>query len=72
MLILLPQWFLLLICNLIHYRYPIAIKTQKSASDQEIGLLLDEAKSMLEIGTYHDNIVNLQGVTYEVNLTEVH
>ena len=43
---------------------------------QEIDLCLDEAKSMLEIGAYHDNIVNLQGVTYkknyqEGNLTEV-
>ena len=27
--------------------------------------LLDEAKSMLEIKTYHDNIVNLQGIAYK-------
>ena len=27
--------------------------------------LLDEAKSMLEIGMYHNHIVNLQGITYE-------
>ena len=25
---------------------------------------LEEAKSMLEIGNYHENIVNLQGVIY--------
>ena len=29
-----------------------------------IDLLLDEAKTMLEVGTYHDHIVNLQGITY--------
>ena len=32
-------------------------------------LLLDEAKSMLELGEYHDHIVNLQGVLYEQNKT---
>ena len=32
--------------------------------NQGISLFLDEAKSMLEIGTYHDHIVNLQGITY--------
>ena len=29
-----------------------------------VELFLDEAKSMLEIGEYHDNIVNLQGICY--------
>ena len=29
-----------------------------------ISIFLDEAKSMFEIGTYHDHIVNLQGVSY--------
>ena len=28
-----------------------------------MGALMDEAKTMLEIGCYHENIVNLQGVT---------
>ena len=28
---------------------------------------MDEAKSMLMIGTYHDNIVNLQGISYELD-----
>ena len=27
-------------------------------------MFLEEAKSMLEIGEYHENIVNLQGVIY--------
>lgn len=48
-------------------RFPIAIKTPRSVNVQEIDLYLDEAKSMLEIGAYHDNIVNLQGVTYKTN-----
>ena len=38
--------------------------------------LMDEGKSMLEVGTYHEYIVNLQGVTYQTdnkheNLTQV-
>ena len=46
----------------------IAIKTPRNDGDtQEIDLFLDEAKSMLEIGSYHDNIVNLQGVAYKMN-----
>ena len=28
---------------------------------------MDEAKSMLTIGTYHDNIVNLQGISYKLD-----
>ena len=37
---------------------------------------MDEGKSMLEVGTYHEYIVNLQGVTYQTdskheNLTQV-
>ena len=28
-----------------------------------MGALMEEAKSMLEVGAYHENIVNLQGVT---------
>ena len=35
--------------------------------NQGTSLFIDEAKSMSEIGTYHDHIVNLQGVTYSWN-----
>ena len=38
---------------------------RRSATLAEQDALLDEAKSMLEITTYHDNIVNLQGIAYE-------
>ena len=31
---------------------------------------LEEAKTMIEIGTYHDHIVNLQGVTYMYDFLE--
>ena len=34
-----------------------------SARDEDLGSLLDEAKTMLNVGAYHENIVNLQGVT---------
>ena len=33
-------------------------------------MILDEAKTMIEIGSYHNHIVNLQGVTYSLNLEE--
>ena len=36
-----------------------------SATRAEQNALLEEAKSMLEINKYHDNIVNLQGIAYE-------
>ena len=32
--------------------------------DSSMGALMEEAKSMLEVGSYHENIVNLQGVTF--------
>ena len=35
-----------------------------------ISMFLDEAKSMFEIDTYHDHIVNLQGITYCWNNNE--
>ena len=35
----------------------------------EITEFMEEAKSMLEIKSYHENIVNLQGITYK---TEQH
>ena len=28
---------------------------------------MDEAKTMFSIGTYHENIVNLQGIGYEAD-----
>ena len=36
-------------------------------SSSEIDSLIDEAKTMFSIGSYNDNIVNLQGVTYEID-----
>ena len=30
-----------------------------------MNVFLDEVKSMLEINDHHDNIVNLQGITYK-------
>ena len=54
-------------------RFNIAIKTNRAvpsnktfpgiAQDDDLGPLLDEAKTMLNVGAYHENIVNLQGVT---------
>lgn len=51
-------------------RFPIAIKTPQVADNQGIDLFVDEAKSMFEIGTYHERIVNLQGITYSWNSYE--
>ena len=58
---------------MISYRFNIAIKTNRMApsskmfpgnsEDNDLGPLLDEAKTMLDVGSYHENIVNLQGVT---------
>ena len=36
---------------------------QDKCEDNDLGPLLDEAKTMLDVGSYHENIVNLQGVT---------
>ena len=36
-----------------------------SVTRAEQDALLEEAKSMLEINKYHDNIVNLQGIAYK-------
>ena len=33
---------------------------------QEFDSILDEAKSMAQIGKYHNHIVNLQGIVFEV------
>ena len=54
-------------CALIFSRFPIAIKTPKCFDGTDIKLFLDEIKSMLEIGSYHDHIINLQGVSYELD-----
>ena len=35
-------------------------------SDDEISSLMDEAKTMWKVGSYHENIVNLQGITVKV------
>ena len=35
--------------------------------DSEVENLMEEAKTMYAIGTYHENIVNLQGVAYETD-----
>ena len=35
-------------------------------NEEEISLLLDEAKTMIKVGSYHDNIVNLQGICVNV------
>ena len=63
---------LLLVCVVFHdiFRFPIAIKTSKIEDFRGIDLFLDEARSMIEIGTYHEHIVNLQGVTYSWNTPE--
>ena len=34
---------------------------------EDVDLLMDEAKTMFSIGTYHENIVNLQGIGYEAD-----
>ena len=44
--------------------FPIAIKYPSSKELQNIDLFLEEAKTMLRIGSYHDYIVNLQGLIY--------
>ena len=43
----------------------MAIKCPKITSAGEVDVFLEEAKSMLEINSYHENIVNLQGITYK-------
>ena len=61
------------VCNMATYyvcRFPIAIKTPQITDSQGISLCLDEAKSMFEIGSYHDHIVNLQGIAYSWNANE--
>ena len=33
----------------------------------DIDSLIDEAKTMFSLGAYHENIVNLQGISYKVD-----
>ena len=47
------------------FRYPVAIKSPRNQDEREVYVFLEEVKSMLEINTYHENIVNLQGITYK-------
>ena len=53
--------------KMFHFSFPIAIKSSRIGDSQSVNLLIDEAKSMMEVGLYHDYIVNLQGVTYGFN-----
>ena len=48
-------------------RFPIAMKYPTSNDVGKIDLFLEEAKTMLRIGGYHDYIVNLQGLVCETN-----
>ena len=34
------------------------------SNDADLDLLMDEAKTMYSIGGYHENIINLQGISY--------
>ena len=43
----------------------MAIKFPIGKSIEAVNCLLKESKVMLEINAYHDNIVNLQGITYQ-------
>ena len=50
----------------------MAIKTSLKQDLEDISSLLEEAKSMVQIGQYHNHIVNLQGLVYEHNKVETH
>ena len=51
-------------------RFPVAIKNAHDTDAEKTKLFLDEAKTMLHIGEYHDHIVNLQGIAYQANEKE--
>ena len=38
----------------------------------EVSSLMDEAKTMWKVGSYHENIVNLQGITVGVEDESIH
>ena len=44
------------------------IKGADVMSDPDLDLLIDEAKTMYTIDGYHENIVNLQGIVYDVDI----
>ena len=55
--------------TLLYFRFPIEIKHPHPKMDgcfnnEEMQMFLEEAKNMLKIGEYHENIVNLQGLVY--------
>ena len=45
--------------------FPVAIKCSRLSKESNANELLEEAKSMLETNAFHENIVNLQGLTYK-------
>ena len=47
-----------------YFRFPVAIKCSRSSGERDVDEFLEEAKSMLETKAYHENIVNLQGLSY--------
>ena len=53
-------------------RFPIAIKCAQNIGPEKTSLFLDEAKTMLQIGSYHDFIVNLQGIIYNMKNADDH
>ena len=55
-------WFLIYFL-----RFPVAIKFAQNIGTEKTALFLDEAKTMLQIGSYHDFIVNLQGIIYNTS-----
>ena len=63
------------------YSFNIAIKSnryvpsknlEQNGMDSCMGALMEEAKNMLEVGSYHENIVNLQGVTCVIENGVIH
>ena len=49
----------------ITFSFPIAIKVPLRTGQHGLTeLLTEEAKTMLKIDSYHEHIVNLQGITY--------
>ena len=53
--------------SFIIYRFPIAIKTSTGNEPKHIDMILEEAKTMIQLVKYHDHIVNLQGITYTLD-----
>ena len=70
-----------ILSQLFVYSFNIAIKSNRYVApnnltqngiDSCMGALMEEAKSMLEVGSYHENIVNLQGVTCMIENGIIH